>query len=77
MDETQLKQFLGESVFNDIKGQIQKIEGSLETTKNHYGDYMHIFGMTQDKQKRLVMANIFLILGANPLGVKDALTILG
>ena len=62
---------LGPEIVKDLREQIAKIENSIPTTQNHYGDYMAILsGFGGNKAKA---AEIFIILGANRIGVENAL----
>lgn len=66
-----LKQHLGEELVQQLQKQIQDIENSIPTTKNHYGRYMAILSSYGEQKK--VMAAILVTLGANKQGVMDAL----
>lgn len=74
--EQKLRGLLGEQMVDDVKTQIQKIEASIPTTKNHYGNYMSALNRFKG-ENRVGMAQMFIILGANRQGVVDALKVLG
>lgn len=59
----------------DLKPEVIKIEGGLETTRNHYGEYMHILSKFEGN-KRIIIGLALLRADANYEGVQDALTIL-
>jgi len=71
-----IKEAIGETLFNELQEQIEKIENSVPTTKNHYGQYMAILSHYGDEKKRIGLSNILLILGANRQGIIDALSVL-
>ena len=70
--DKQLKAIIGEKPFNAMIEQIKRIETSVPTTKDHYGDYMAaLSGM--NKETKYDAANLMLYLGANQEGLKNAL----
>jgi hypothetical protein len=68
-----------ESLLNDLaatlKPEVIKIESGLETTRNHYGEYMHILSRFEGG-KRITIALALIRANANYRGVQDALKIL-
>jgi len=63
---------LGEESVVDLENKIEKIESSIPTTQNHYGNYMSLLSKFQG-ENRMAMANLFVLMGANKKGVVDAL----
>lgn len=63
-----------DQVVEMLKPVVAKIEGGLETTKNHYGSYMAVLSQAgQDKQMQKKMAACLIKAGANQDGVANAL----
>ncbi len=63
-----------QAVVDALKSSVDKIELSIATTRNHYGDYMGLimrFGDSADQ--RNMMARCLILAGANKQGVEDAL----
>jgi RNA binding exosome subunit len=56
-----------------VKPIVQRIEKSLPTTKNHYGDYMTVLSMDKDPMQMKKMAALLILAGANKEGVSAAL----
>lgn len=58
----------------DLRKPVTKIEASIATTQNHYGDYLDLLtGITKDVQARKVVALALVEAGANRRGVASAL----
>jgi hypothetical protein len=62
---------------SDFKPEVEKIESSIATTKDHYADYMVIIsiGKTETAQKLIALA--LLQAGANQDGIFSAKMVLG
>jgi hypothetical protein len=60
---------------SDIKPEVFKIESGLETTRNHYGEYMQILSKFEGN-KRILISLALLRANANYQGMQDALKIL-
>jgi hypothetical protein len=59
----------------DFRPQVLKIEGSIPTTKNHYGRYMSLlYQMAKDDKNLAMVFSLALVkAGANREGIKSAL----
>lgn len=66
-----LEEILGIELIKELRAQIEKIENSIPTTKDHYGDYMG--ALSRFEKNKLAMGNMFIILGANKEGIANAL----
>ncbi len=60
----------------DVKPQVEQIEKSLPTTKNHYGDYMSLLSNFKDNKTLALMMLALIRAGANRQGVHDAYKII-
>jgi hypothetical protein len=62
----------------DFRPQVLKIEASIPTTKNHYGQYMSLLSQMAKDDKNLAMVFSLALVkaGANREGIKSALRIL-
>lgn len=70
------QEFIQETA-EDFKESVGKIESSLETTQNHYGDYLQILTPYVDQASWLILVAASLIrAGANKTGVLSAVKIL-
>ena len=64
---------------NDLKPEVDKIESKLETTQNHYGDYMALLGiLCKDKPVNYAktIGVALMAAGANVNGVRSAVKVL-
>lgn len=63
---------------NDIIDYVKAVEGSIATTKGHYGKYMHILGEynKQGKAYAYVLKEAMIKAGANSYGVNWAYKII-
>ncbi len=60
-----------------LKESVARIEASIPTTQNHYGDYMRLMTeFVDDKTSRSILALALAQAGANPAGVAAALRVL-
>ncbi len=61
-------------IANDLKPSVARIEKSLATTQNHYGDYLNLLGTLSngDKTTGKVIVAALLEAGANHGGVASA-----
>ena len=68
-----------DSIADDLKPDVQAIESSVKTTKDHYGRYLSILTTFKDKGDNfvLIVANSLIKAGANKAGVTSALGVLG
>lgn len=64
-----------QEALNLIKPIVVRIESSLPTTKDHYGDYMGILATAKNPEERKKMAMVLIIAGANKNGVLAALAL--
>ena len=61
----------------DIIALVKDIEGSIQTTQNHYGRYMAFLSLfNKDKMALYVMSEALKLAGANVSGVQSAMMIL-
>jgi len=70
----ELKRLLGADLVEGLQKEIKKTEGSFETTKGHYGEYMAILNKFPKSQWRQMTA-LLIFLGANRQGVIDAVRV--
>jgi RNA binding exosome subunit len=56
-----------------VKPIVKRIEASIPSTKNHYGDYMAVLSMDKDPMQMKKMAALLILAGANKEGVSAAL----
>jgi RNA binding exosome subunit len=63
----------------DLVSTVKSIETSIETTQNHYGQYLAILSMYKEKSISTVMVltKALIKAGANEEGVHSALSLLG
>ena len=66
-----------QEVADSLKDLVEKIEGGIATTQNHYGDYMNIIGAVSkgDRESADIIAQALILAGANERGVSDALRV--
>ena len=69
--KAKVREAFGSDLVAQLEGQIKRIESSIPTTMNHYGDYMGLLSSFGDKKE--AMAKILILCGANSQGVTDAL----
>ena len=63
-----------EDLAADFRETVQSIETGIQTTQNHYGNYLTlILQIGETKEVRQVVALALLKAGANKQGVADAL----
>lgn len=68
-------QKLIDELANDLSPEVKRIESSLATTQNHYGDYGNIISRTAKGNKNiaLVIGKALVKAGANSVGVANAI----
>lgn len=66
-----------QEVADSLKDLVEKIEGSVATTQNHYGDYMSLIHVVAkgDFTTASIIAQALILAGANEKGVNDALRV--
>jgi len=64
-----------ESIADDMRASVARIESATATTRNHYGRYLQVISVTAHGDKRVarIVAAALLAAGANKRGVLDAL----
>ena len=72
-DEKLIK-ILGSDLFKELDKQVNRIENGIQTTQNHYGDYMGILGRIP-KQQHKNIALLLIYFGGNVEGIKSALQV--
>lgn len=77
MENKNVVKELIDSLAEEVRPEVEKIEKSLPMTKNHYGKYMEILSLWEKENIRKIMALSLVKAGANIQGVKDAMKILG
>lgn len=67
------------SLADDVKPEVQRIETKLATTQNHYGDYMTLISTASNGNRQIgkVLSLALVKAGANAQGVASALKVLG
>ena len=73
----QIEKFIQE-IANDFIPLITEIENSIETTQNHYGDYLQLINQISDNpQIQKLLATALIVAGANIAGISAAMSIQG
>jgi len=57
----------------DLVPAVSKIEASVATTQNHYGDYLSILSVPKSQTERKLVALALLEAGANRNGIVSAM----
>lgn len=76
MVDPQVLSLLVEDLAATFKPEVEKIEKSLATTQNHYGDYLQIISIGANERNQKLIAAALLKAGANFEGVTSAKKIL-
>ena len=77
MENEKLKTLITE-LASDFKPSVKKIETSIKTTQDHYGDYMGLLStLAKTKQHAQIFALALIEAGANRNGVSSAMRVLG
>ncbi len=72
--EQKIKAILGDGFVEDLKTKISEIESAIPTTKDNYGKYLAI--LSGSGKNKGTIASLLVLLGANKLGVIEALKLL-
>ncbi len=64
---------LVQEVLDALTEFVARVEASVATTRNHYGDYMGVIMTPETMEERRAIAKCLILVGANKQGVADAL----